>query len=79
MFFKGDPARAYELLDMAAHAAGGVTASLATLRARLLRRDNREAEAVAADSVATQLAALEREQDAQSHLPDLHGGKRSVL
>ena len=75
----GDPARASELLDMAAHAAGGVTAPLATLRARLLRSDGREAEAVAAESVATKLAALEREQHAPSDLPDISVGERPVL
>jgi hypothetical protein len=76
---RGDSARAYEILDIAAHAAGGVTASLATLRARLLRRDGREAEAAAAESVANQLAAQEREQNTRSDLPEISGGGRSVL
>jgi len=76
---EGDPARAYELLNMAAYAAGGVTASLATLRARLLRRDGREEEAVAADSVAAKLAALEGDQPTLSDAPDLPAGKRPVL
>lgn len=76
---RGDSARAYEILDIAAHAAGGVTASLATLRARLLRRDGREAEAAAAESVANQLAAQEREQNTRSDLPEISGGGRPVL
>ena len=75
----GDPARASELLEMAAHAKGGLTASIATLRARLLRRDGREAEAVAAESVATKLEALERERLAQSDLPEIRAGERPVL